>query len=160
MPYEFITPLGCLSFRLENHQLVSLSISHPRCTEKMPGDETINSNDMFVKKISEQLQAYFSKATRFKSIAFQPAGTAFEKTVWNELCKIPVGETRTYGEIAKKLNTSAQAVGNACRKNPVQLLIPCHRVISAKGIGGFSGDTSGENIRIKRWLLSHEGVNV
>lgn len=86
-------------------------------------------------------------------------GTPFQKKVWDELRKIPPGEVVTYGELAKKLGTSARAVGNACRNNPVPLVVPCHRVVSANGIGGFAGNTQGDWIRIKSWLLQHEGAN-
>ena len=92
--------------------------------------------------------------------SLSPEGTLFQKSVWHELTKIPIGQTRTYGEIANKLNSSARAVGNACRKNPIQIIIPCHRVVSAKGLGGYAGKTEGKQIKIKRWLLSHEGVQL
>jgi methylated-DNA-[protein]-cysteine S-methyltransferase len=83
-------------------------------------------------------------------------GTEFQQRVWRVLQAIPYGETRTYGEIAAELGTSARAVGNACRRNPVPLIIPCHRVVAAAGTGGYGGETHGEWIRIKRWLLHHE----
>jgi len=66
----------------------------------------------------------------------------------------------TYGEIAAELDSSPRAVGNACRKNPISLVIPCHRVVSASGIGGFSGQIEGEKISIKQQLLAHEGVEI
>ncbi|MBE9568831.1 MAG: MGMT family protein [Proteobacteria bacterium] len=84
--------------------------------------------------------------------------SAFQKSVLNELQKIPYGETRTYGEIAKILKTSPRAVGNACRNNPLPLIIPCHRVLAADGIGGYDGARSGRLLDIKRRLLSNEGV--
>jgi methylated-DNA-[protein]-cysteine S-methyltransferase len=87
-------------------------------------------------------------------------GTEFQQRVWRALQAIPSGETRTYGEIAAKLGTSARAVGNACRRNPIPLIIPCHRVIAAAGTGGYGGETHGEWIRIKRWLLHHENSEI
>ncbi|MBT8127262.1 MAG: methylated-DNA--[protein]-cysteine S-methyltransferase, partial [Gammaproteobacteria bacterium] len=87
-------------------------------------------------------------------------GTPFQQKVWNELKKIPCGTVITYGELANKLGTSARAIGNACRKNPIPLVIPCHRVVAANGIGGYSGDTNGAWLRIKSWLLRHEGVTI
>ena len=65
---------------------------------------------------------------------------------------------RTYGELAKLLNTSAQAVGNACRENPIPIIIPCHRVVSRASLGGYCGKTSGSKIQIKTWLLQNEGA--
>jgi methylated-DNA-[protein]-cysteine S-methyltransferase len=74
------------------------------------------------------------------------------------LQKIPFGKVKTYGELAKILNTSARAVGNACRRNPVPLIVPCHRIVAATGIGGYAGRTSGDVHNIKRELLQHEGL--
>ena len=105
-----------------------------------------------------QLKKYFGFATSFIAIPLAPKGTPFQRSVWHALTEIPLGETRTYGDIANKLNSSPRAVGNACRKNPIQIIIPCHRVISAKGIGGYAGETEGHQLSIKRWLLKHEGV--
>jgi methylated-DNA-[protein]-cysteine S-methyltransferase len=73
------------------------------------------------------------------------------------LRSIPPGRTRTYGELASKLGTSARAVGGACRANPCPVVVPCHRVVAANGLGGFAGDTSGRKLEVKRWLLRHEG---
>ena len=86
-------------------------------------------------------------------------GTPFQQKVWRELENIPPGKVVSYGELAKKLGTSARAVGNACRNNPIPVVIPCHRVVSKTGIGGYAGDTGGELLRIKSWLLQYEGVN-
>ena len=80
--------------------------------------------------------------------------------MWRELKNIPSGKVVSYGELAKRLGTSARAVGNACRKNPVPVVIPCHRVVSATGIGGYAGDTSGDLLKIKSWLLQHEAATV
>jgi len=87
-----------------------------------------------------------------------PAGTEFQQKVWKALQDIPAGRIVTYGELAKELNTSARAVGNACRRNPIPVIIPCHRVVARAGIGGFSGATKGSMLNIKKWLLNHEGV--
>ena len=83
-------------------------------------------------------------------------GQAFKKEYGKYLHAIKPGQTRTYGDIARQLNSSPRAVGNACRSNPVPIFIPCHRVVSASGRGGFMGHTSGEPLEIKEWLLTHE----
>ncbi len=83
-------------------------------------------------------------------------GTAFQKRVWRALRDIPVGKTIGYGELARRLKTSARAVGGACRANPVPIVIPCHRVVAAGGEGGFMGRTRGRAMALKRWLLQHE----
>jgi methylated-DNA-[protein]-cysteine S-methyltransferase len=74
--------------------------------------------------------------------------------------RIPAGRTRTYGELARDLRSSARAVGGACGANPIPLIVPCHRIIAASGrIGGFMGaSTEGFELGIKRWLLEHEGA--
>ncbi|MGD8812578.1 MAG: methylated-DNA--[protein]-cysteine S-methyltransferase, partial [Thioalkalispiraceae bacterium] len=87
-------------------------------------------------------------------------GTSFQQKVWKTMLNIPPGKVMSYGEIAKKLNSSPRAVGNACRANPLPLLVPCHRVVSQAGLGGYGGETSGKRLAIKRWLLSHEGAAV
>ena len=114
--------------------------------------------DASSRQVMAQLEAYFSGGSRTFSIPLQPEGTDFQKKVWSRLSRIPCGETRTYGEIARELGTSPRAVGNACRSNPIPLVVPCHRVVSAQGIGGFSGATEGEKLDVKKWLLAHEDV--
>jgi methylated-DNA-[protein]-cysteine S-methyltransferase len=76
--------------------------------------------------------------------------------VWQRLREIPAGRTLSYGVLARELGTSARAVGGACRANPVPLAIPCHRVVAATGLGGYSGARGGDWLEKKRWLLRHE----
>ncbi|MGR9086536.1 MAG: methylated-DNA--[protein]-cysteine S-methyltransferase, partial [Gammaproteobacteria bacterium] len=83
-------------------------------------------------------------------------GSAFRNRVWLELCRIPVAETISYSVLAAKLNSSARAVGNACRDNPYPLIIPCHRVVSVNGPGGYCGQTRGRFMTIKSRLLQFE----
>jgi methylated-DNA-[protein]-cysteine S-methyltransferase len=85
-----------------------------------------------------------------------PAGTEFQRRVWKAMTRIPIGRTRTYGEIAAELASAAQAVGQACGANPLPIIVPCHRIVSASGLGGFAGATEGTMIDVKRWLLDHE----
>ena len=83
-------------------------------------------------------------------------GTAFQKQVWRALVSITPGRPETYGSLARKLKTSARAVGGACRENPVPVIVPCHRVVAANGNGGFMGQRSGLATAMKAWLLNHE----
>jgi methylated-DNA-[protein]-cysteine S-methyltransferase len=86
------------------------------------------------------------------------AGTPFQHAVWDAIAAIPVGESRTYGELARALRTAPRAVGNACGANPIALIVPCHRVVGSRGaLGGFMGTAAGDPLAIKRWLLVHEG---
>ena len=114
------------------------------------------SKAMLIQQIVYELNSYF-KDPHFKfTIPYQMTGTAFQKHVWTALSALPIGTTITYGELAQKLKTGARAIGQACRTNPLPLFIPCHRVLSQHGLGGFSGDRAGKKIAIKQWLLNHE----
>ena len=150
------THMGELELRFTEKGLTSLSIKQKKTAKKNSESKAseIKKNSLVI----AQLEQYFSSAKSFKSISLVPEGTKFQQAVWKELSKIPVGETRTYGQIAQILNSGARAVGNACRKNPIQIIIPCHRVVSATGIGGYVGETQGAQLDIKHWLLKHEGV--
>ena len=106
--------------------------------------------------VCSALQQWFSGGVWPGDLPVNPAGSVFQKKVWRALQQIPSGETLTYGGLASKLGSSARAVGGACRRNPVPLLIPCHRVVAANGDGGFAGHTEGYWMEIKRWLLDHE----
>jgi len=118
------------------------------------------SNNPLLKQALVQLKQYQSSSDFQFDLPLDPKGTEFQRKVWSVLQRIPAGQVRTYGEIAAELNSSPRAVGNACRRNPIPLIIPCHRVVSAQGIGGFSGQTAGEKISIKQQLLAHEGVEI
>jgi methylated-DNA-[protein]-cysteine S-methyltransferase len=87
-------------------------------------------------------------------------GTEFQRRVWDAMCAIPRGRTLTYGELARKLEGDgfdvARAVGQACGDNRLPIVIPCHRVVAADGIGGFGHSTGGYLLEAKRWLLMHE----
>ena len=152
MQFSLSSPIGEISFRLLENALESIDFHSQE-------DAFAAENDL-ARSISSQLNAYFVDPHALFDFPLRVNGTSFQQRVWSALRDIPAGETRSYGELAKLLKSSPRAVGNACRRNPLPIVIPCHRVVSAKGIGGFSGDTEGENIRIKRWLLSHEGVSV
>lgn len=108
-------------------------------------------------KLEQQLAAYFSGNLTTFSIPLNLCGTPFQKRVWQALLEIPYGEVRTYGEIAKAVGCgSARAVGTAIGKNPVPIIVPCHRVVAAKSIGGYSA--FGGN-KTKEFLLNLEKEN-
>jgi methylated-DNA-[protein]-cysteine S-methyltransferase len=103
---------------------------------------------------ARQLQEYFSGNRVNFDIPVRPEGTLFQKQVWNEMQKIPFGQTASYAEIAKRIGRPEawRAVANACASNPIVIVIPCHRVVGSHGnIGGYSG-----GIEKKHWLLEHE----
>ncbi len=108
--------------------------------------------------IRSQLRGYFEQPSARFDLPLRLVGTRFQERVWAQLCRILPGETRTYGELARLLGSGPRAVGQACRANPCPIVVPCHRVVAATGLGGFAGDTSGRKLDIKRWLLSHEAI--
>ncbi len=101
-----------------------------------------------------QVEDWFSGKRREFTVELAPEGTVFQKRVWRELSKIPFGETRSYGDVARELGSSPRAVGRANATNPIGLIVPCHRVIGADG--SLVGYASGE--KLKRWLLDFEGA--
>ena len=107
-----------------------------------------------------QLQAYLDNPQFEFDLPLKFSGTRHRVAVWEAMQRIPAGKTRTYGDIANDLHSSARAVGGACGANPIPVVIPCHRVIAAGGaIGGFMGaKADGFELGIKRWLLGHEGA--
>ncbi len=107
-----------------------------------------------------QIQAYLEDASFEFDLPLRIAGTYHRLAVWEAMRRIPAGQTRTYGEVALELGSSARAVGGACGANPIPLIVPCHRIIAAhRGLGGFMGASSeGFELGIKRWLLGHEGA--
>lgn len=86
-----------------------------------------------------QLDSYFDGELAEFDLPLRPHGTSFQQNVWKQMCLIPTGETKTYGDLSHILNSSAQAVGNACGANPIPVIIPCHRILAANSMGGFSG---------------------
>lgn len=110
------------------------------------------------KSVVEQLEAYFSDSDFKFTLPLEPEGTLYQKRVWNKLRKCPTGKVWTYGDLARKIHSAPRAVGNACRRNPIPIIVPCHRVVSASGMGGYAGHTSGTFLSIKQWLLQHESI--
>jgi len=117
---------------------------------KADGDQT-----GLLREAGGQLRAYGEKQlTRF-DLPLRVAGSEFQRAVCDAMLEIPFGETRTYGQIASALGASPQAVGNACGGNPIPIIIPCHRVLGADSLGGFSGQGG---VDTKVALLRHEGA--
>ena len=114
--------------------------------------------DPFAQTVCKQLASYFEDADFQFSLPLKLKGTAHQQQVWQLMCAIPCGQTRQYGELARKLPSSPRAVGQACGANPIPIVIPCHRVVSKAGMGGFAHQRGGYELNIKRWLLSHEAA--
>ncbi|MDX1252513.1 MAG: methylated-DNA--[protein]-cysteine S-methyltransferase [Gammaproteobacteria bacterium] len=114
------------------------------------------ATDSIAAEVVRQVQRYFADPSHVFSLPLALPGTPFQQRVWQALCAIPPGQPRRYGELARQLGSGARAVGGACRANPVPIIVPCHRVVGAQGLGGYLGATAEEGLLIKRWLLEHE----
>jgi methylated-DNA-[protein]-cysteine S-methyltransferase len=149
-------PFGALGILTE---LVEGSLMLSRIDYLPANAVLVTPQNQLAKEIARQCKAYFKNPHWEFDLPTKPAGTEHQRKVWSSIQDIPVGETRTYGEVAKKIKSGARAVGTACGANPYPLIAPCHRVISAQGIGGFMKENSpGLYRQIKIWLLKHEGV--
>ena len=107
-------------------------------------------------RAARQLERYREDPDARFDLPLLIEGTDFQRRLWDALCEIRRGRTLTYGELARKLDADARAVGQACGDNRLPIVIPCHRVVGADGVGGFSHTTDGYLIEVKRWLLMHE----
>lgn len=145
MPHlSFNSPLGALTLHEDDGALVALDWG------RAPG----GTATPLLEKAKTQVEAYFAGRLQKFDLPLQPAGTDFQRSVWRLMSAIPLGQTRSYGDLARDLKSAPRAVGGACGKNPLPLLIPCHRVLGSRGsIGGYSG---GGGLDTKRWLLEHE----
>lgn len=108
------------------------------------------------RRVCVQLKAYFTDPRARFNLTLTTGGTDFQQQVWRAMRRIPAGRVKTYGELASGLRSAPRAVGGACRANPIPIIVPCHRVVSSSGLGGFMGATRGRSVAIKRWLLRHE----
>lgn len=138
-----------LGIRIHANALSEIDFLALSVADKIPETEP-------ARQVIAELLDYFVNPAGLFSFPLSPQGTVFQQRVWQALREIPVGEVRSYGQLAKQLNTGARAVGNACRNNPIPIIIPCHRVVATNGMGGYSGQTSGAHLTIKSWLLAHE----
>jgi len=141
-----MSPVGTLSLFEDDDKIVVLEWG-----QAPKGIET-----PLLKEAKSQLSAYFSGKLQQFDLPLDPSGSEHQKKVWDVMAKIPFGKTLTYGDIAKQIESSPRAVGGACGKNPIPILIPCHRVMGANGkLTGFSG---GEGVETKIQLLRMEEV--
>jgi methylated-DNA-[protein]-cysteine S-methyltransferase len=116
--------------------------------------------DTVGRQLVREFAEYFAGERRGFSVSLRPQGTEFQRRVWQSLREIPWGETRSYREVAEAVGSPAavRAVGQANRRNPLPILIPCHRVVPAGGgIGGYAGQEAGAGPAVKEWLLRLEG---
>ena len=143
-------PVGLVGVVMRAGQLLAIDLDPPvSAVDRAP--------DGAVREVLDQLFHYFEDAAWRFDLPLATQGTPFQRRVWQALSGIPSGVTRSYDELAVTLGSSARAVGGACRRNPVPIVVPCHRVVAADGrAGGFMGQRDGRAVTIKTWLLDHE----
>ena len=141
------TPIGDLTVSEEDGAIVALDWGWSR-------DQTATQ---LLRRACGQLHAYFDWELRAFDLPTAPAGTPYRRRVWQSLCSIPYGQTRSYGAIATLAGGSARSVGQANGCNPIPIIIPCHRVVASTHLGGYSG---GEGLATKRFLLALEAHEI
>ncbi len=142
------TPIGPLTLEADENAVTAIRFSAGGAQDASP----------LLDAAEAQLREYFAGARRTFDLPLAPHGTAFQQRVWTASRTIPYGETRTYGELAAAIDSpnASRAVGMANHRNPIPIIIPCHRVIGANGtLTGYAG-----GLEIKRRLLALEGINI
>jgi methylated-DNA-[protein]-cysteine S-methyltransferase len=149
MPLQ--TPIGTLVLECDGDVLIGLRL--PNETRHRRRD--IDDVPPVLKETTTQLEEYFAGERRDFDIPIELDGTPFQRQVWFELARIPYGETISYGELARRVGrpNGPRAVGQANGRNPIPIIVPCHRVLASNGIGGYGG-----GLKVKRALLALEGV--
>lgn len=149
-------PFGRLGIQTE---LVDGSLMISKVDYLPLGAKLRTPTNRLARLFAKQSTQYFQNPAFKFDVPIKPMGTPHQQRVWNAISVIEDGSTKTYGEIAAIIQSGPRAVGTACGANPYPLITPCHRVVSAKGIGGFmKEDQPGFYRQIKIWLLKHEGV--
>lgn len=116
-------------------------------------DELFGGRNALLGEVQRQLEAYFAGRLTVFDLPLMPAGSEFDNRVWQAMRQIPHGQTRSYGELAMEIGSAPRAIGGACGRNPIPIVIPCHRVLARNGLGGYSG---GAGLTTKQWLLDLE----
>lgn len=141
----FITPWGMLKVEHDEHFIYRSFFTNE---SGIPAQHPLSD------LIQNELSAYYSNPNHRFQLPLKPQGSIHQQKVLNALLVIPVGRTLTYGELSSKIQSSPRAVGQACRRNPLALFIPCHRVVGKNDLGGYMGDPNA--ISYKKSLLAHE----
>ena len=146
-------PFGAMGVRTEHGLLRELVYLPPHFLEKA-------AQDAVSAQACLQLARYFDDPDAPFDLPLAEVGSAYQRKVWAAIAQIPRGQVRTYGDVARYIGSAPRAVGQACGANWFPVVIPCHRVTAAGGLGGFAhhDDATGFHLGVKRWLLAHEGV--
>jgi methylated-DNA-[protein]-cysteine S-methyltransferase len=146
-------PFGAVGIRTEADSVRELVYLPPHFAEK-------DALDAAAELAAAQVTRYFADPDFVFSLPLMEAGSAYQQRVWTAISAIARGTVRTYGQVARDIGSAPRAVGQACGANWFPLVIPCHRVTAAGGLGGFANhdDEHGFHLSVKRWLLRHEGA--
>lgn len=140
------SPLGDLTLTERDDKIVGLDWGSTKEQTETP----------LLASAAQQLHAYFYCGLKYFELPLAPEGSPFQRAVWDAMRHIPYGRVETYADIARRVDSAPRAIGGACGRNPIPIIIPCHRVVGSAGrIGGYSGH---DGIGTKRFLLELEGV--
>ena len=145
------TPFALLGVRIEGSALAEVAFL-PKTGRALAPQNPVAS------RACAQIERYLDDPEFRFDLPLARQGTNFQRRVWAKIAAIGPGRTRSYGELARELGSAPRAVGQACGENPLPLVVPCHRVVAASGVGGFAHHDGGFHLSVKRWLLAHEGA--
>lgn len=147
------TPFGAIAISAHASQLAIELLTDS------PSPENQQSSNPQIAKAYTQIMRYLAQPASGFDLSYIPHGTAYQQKVWQAIASIPLGQTRTYGQLAHQIGSGPRAVANACGANQLPLVIPCHRVVAQNGLGGFM-QSKLNGLQVKKWLLQHEGVDI
>ena len=150
---KYATPFATLGIRTVGDRVSDIDYL-PR------GVASLAPLNTLAERACRELERYLDDPEHVIDLPFEYSGTMFQCKVWRQISAIPPGRTLTYTDVARALKTAPRPVGGACGANRIPIVIPCHRVLAANGIGGFMRGAGEQGLRIKRWLLRHEGISV
>ncbi|MCK4742857.1 MAG: methylated-DNA--[protein]-cysteine S-methyltransferase [Sulfuriflexus sp.] len=145
------SPCGMLGILDNGEVLQAINFLYDSQQARLP-------RSLLAEKVVNQLESFFSDPTFQFNLPLTKSITPFQLKARQALLSIPVGKTMSYGNVAKTIASSARAIAGACRRNPVPIIVPCHRIVAVNGIGGFSGAIDGKPLDNKKWLLKHESA--
>jgi len=145
------TPFALLGIRTEGEAIAEIVFLRR-------DGAALSPQSRLAERACDQIERYVRDPEYCFDLPLASCGTPFQRRVWGKISAIDAGRTRSYGELARELRSAPRAVGQACGANPLPLVVPCHRVLAAAGIGGFAHHEGGFHLSVKRWLLAHEGA--
>lgn len=163
--HELASPLGELHTHWQGELLVGLELpraqTQPRAEPATQCSALPAGAELVLEQLAQDIACWWAHpAHTWRTAWAWPASTPKQKQVWQAIAEIPCGQTRTYGDLARQLGSSPRAVGQACGRNPLPLLIPCHRVLAAQGLGGFNQGQADDMLKLKILLLQREGIEL